>query len=79
MQGMREGEWRRGNGGAKDKAPGSEDGDEFKWQSEIKGFDKFIAYATKPGTAEKQSIGLVLERSGFASWKLTEVRLPALR
>lgn len=49
-----------------------------QWQSERKGVDKYIAYASSPGQAKSQRIGLVLERSGFANWKLTEIRLPAL-
>jgi hypothetical protein len=49
------------------------------WQSERKGVDKYIVYASEPGEGEEKRVGLVLERSGFATWKLTEIRLPALR
>jgi len=49
------------------------------WQSERKGVDKYIAYASKPGQPQNQRIGLVMERSGFANWKLTEIRLPAVQ
>jgi hypothetical protein len=31
----------------------------------------------KPEQPEDQRIGLVMERSGFANWKLMEIRLPA--
>ncbi len=51
---------------------------EVQWQSERKGVNKYIAYALKPGQPEDQRIALVLERSGFANWKLTEIRLPTL-
>jgi hypothetical protein len=49
------------------------------WLYERKGVNKLIAYPGKEGpvsaSVEKQS-GLVFQRSGFADWKLTEVRLP---
>jgi hypothetical protein len=49
------------------------------WSYERKGVNKLIAYPGKDGpvsaSGEKQS-GLVFQRTGFADWKLTEVRLP---
>lgn len=51
---------------------------EVKWSVERKGLNRVIALAseaTKPATAETQ-IGFVFDRSGFADWKLTEIRLP---
>jgi hypothetical protein len=49
------------------------------WHYVRKGVNKLIAYPGKDGpvstSVEKQS-GLVFQRSGFADWKLTEVRLP---
>jgi hypothetical protein len=52
-----------------------------KWTYDRKGVDKLIAYATdpqKPGALSSEKLGVVFERSGFANWRLTEVRLPAL-
>jgi hypothetical protein len=49
------------------------------WTTERKGVDKLIAYGVKATDDKDQRIGIVLERSGFAHWKLTEIRLPALR
>lgn len=49
-----------------------------RWAVERKGLNRVIALAsdaTKPVTAETQ-VGFVFERSGFADWKLTEIRLP---
>lgn len=51
------------------------------WTYEREGLDKVVFYATQPEDAntsgrKKFSLGLVLQRSGFANWKLTEVRLP---
>ncbi|UUZ77389.1 hypothetical protein LP414_09280 [Polaromonas sp. P1(28)-13] len=53
-----------------------------KWTYERKGVDKLIAYATdpqKPDAQNPEKLGVVFERSGFANWKLTEVRLPAVK
>lgn len=38
--------------------------------------DKLIAYSSPDGTPLAKSPSLVFERSGFANWKLTEVRVP---
>lgn len=58
-------------------APSATDpADQVKWTSERKGVDKYIAYAGRTGDADDKRVAMVLERSGFAYWKLTEVRLP---
>ena len=51
-------------------------GDEPKWVIERKGLDRVIAIpqkGTNPVTSE--DLRFVFERSGFATWKLTEVRI----
>lgn len=56
--------------------------DKPKWAYERKGVDKLIAYASdpkKPEVPNQEKLGLVFQRSGFADWKLTEFRLPALK
>lgn len=57
----------------------AEASEKVTWQSERKGVDKYIVFASRPGEAEDERVGLVLERSGFATWKLTEIRLPSLQ
>jgi hypothetical protein len=58
-------------------APSSTDpADQVKWTSERKSVDKYIAYAGRMGDADDKRVAMVLERTGFANWKLTEVRLP---
>lgn len=47
-----------------------------KWTTERKGVDKYIAHGGRADAPVNEQIGLILERSGFATWKLTEVRLP---
>jgi Protein of unknown function (DUF2939) len=49
---------------------------QVKWTSERKGVDKYIAYVGRTGDADDKRVAMVLERTGFANWKLTEVRLP---
>ena len=49
-----------------------------KWINERKGADRVIAYGTDGASAPDASrVGFVFDRSGFASWRLTEIRLPA--
>jgi hypothetical protein len=48
-----------------------------QWSYDRKSVDKLIAYA-EDGTNANNRVGLVFERSGFANWKLTEIRMPAL-
>jgi hypothetical protein len=55
-----------------DKAP--------RWIIERQGASRITAYAVdpaRPDTPNSERLGLVFERSGFAAWKLTELRLPA--
>lgn len=46
-----------------------------KWDIQRKGVNKVIAYGGSEAVASKKP-GFVFERVGFASWRLTEVRLP---
>ncbi|WP_067065439.1 DUF2939 domain-containing protein [Roseateles chitosanitabidus] len=48
------------------------------WSTERQGVDTFILYARQAGQPEDRRTGLVLERRGFASWQLTEIRMPSL-
>lgn len=54
----------------------ADDAGKVRWTSERKSVDKLIAYGSRPGQPENQRVGFVLERTGFARWKLTEIRLP---
>ena len=54
--------------------------DKLMWDYERQGVNTVFAYAIdpkKPDEANQDKFGLVLQRSGFATWKLVEVRLPA--
>lgn len=55
--------------------------DKPKWTYERKDANHLIAYLIaprKPGEKPADQLGLVFQRSGFADWKLTELRIPAL-
>lgn len=53
--------------------------DGIDWSYERKGVDRYVAYALKSGEPEGNKVGLVFERTGFATWRLTEIRLPAFK
>ena len=55
--------------------------DKPKWVYDRTGLNQVIAFATdpkRPDGINEEKFGLVLQRSGFANWKLTEIRLPVL-
>lgn len=59
--------------------PTSEAPVKVDWKFDRINTDKLVAVAhNAKGPAAGKSIGLVFERSGFANWKLTDVRLPEM-
>lgn len=50
-----------------------------KWYYERKGTDKLIAYAEGTTDPTDRKVGIVFERSGFANWRVTELRMPPLK
>lgn len=67
-------------GGPKDSSTS-----DVKWTFERKGMSRLIAYGAKEdettsaASSAPEKVGFVFEREGFASWRLTEVRLPSLK
>lgn len=55
---------------------GGKDGG-IKWEFERAGLNRFIVYGT-PDNSKDVRIGAVLERSGFATWKLTGLEIPKM-
>lgn len=45
--------------------------------SERVGTNTFIAYVGQPGESKEQRLALVMERSGFATWRLVGLKAPA--
>jgi hypothetical protein len=58
---------------------GGENAAEPDWSSAREGLNTFVVYVGEPGDTQAERIGMVMERAGFASWRLTGVRLPASR
>lgn len=53
---------------------------DIKWRVERYGVDRVIAYGGQAGVDSKASdpsVGFVFDREGFATWKLSEIRLPS--
>ncbi|RSZ58376.1 DUF2939 domain-containing protein [Massilia atriviolacea] len=73
------GAMKRGSIAPRRQGAGADQGDggkpDLKYTSERVGFDKYIMHleTDKPG---ERGMSLIMERHGFASWKLAEVRLP---
>lgn len=69
------------NPGKPNSAEPEDKDSKVKWAYERQGVDRVTAYATdrmRPDEPNQNKLGLVLQRSGFATWKLTAVRLPAM-
>jgi hypothetical protein len=49
------------------------------WHTERKGVDKVLVYSAKDGEDAAENTGFLLQREGFARWKLTAIRFPALK
>lgn len=74
-----------GDGRASGEGGGEGDGDgasrertrrDVDWRFERSGVDRIVAWGGRPGTGLEERTGFVFERSGFATWKLTEILLP---
>ncbi len=52
----------------------------LEWTLERKGMNRIVVQAREAGqTGPGKDFGLVLDRQGFADWKLTEIRLPRIK
>ncbi len=79
MKMMEEGKAQQPNKSASDK-PSSDESDTKapKWEFERKGTDLVLATPIQEGSNNSQPV-FVFRRAGYANWKLTEVRLPAVK
>lgn len=60
------------------RSPSSKD--DVNWTVQRLGMNKMVVYGTDKedaATPDDQKAGAVFERTGFANWKLTELRLPS--
>jgi hypothetical protein len=79
MRGMARGQLQAARPGAGDPAGEAKRVD---WAIKRDGMDRVTAFARSPGeptSGREQGAGFVFERSGFATWRLSEVRLPVTR
>lgn len=51
--------------------------DEVEWWTERSGLNQVIFYARRSDQPASRKLGLVLERRGWASWQLTDIRIPS--
>jgi len=81
MRAMQEGQIEPDTGGdANPPRQGEARQDKTQWTFKRHGPNKVIAYGRQAVQPEDEALpGFVFERSGFADWKLTEIRLPQMR
>jgi hypothetical protein len=79
MFAMREGKFKIESGAPREGEGDQGSGERKKvvWRTERQGFDTVLFHAEGDGNgASKEKMALVMQREGFASWKLTDIRLP---
>lgn len=79
MRSMQEGKFKPAPTTGKETSSGGQVDKKVEWTLDRRSTNKVIAYAQEPGQMESKDFGLVFERSGFADWKLTEVRIGKLK
>lgn len=55
-----------------------EAGYEQKWETRREGLNRFVVYPDIEGEPDDERVSAVFMRSGFATWKLSELRIPKL-
>jgi hypothetical protein len=77
MFAMREGKFKIEKGEAHEGGQDASEHEKTVWRSERQGFDTILFHAERDGGAgRKDSMALVMQRQGFADWKLIDIRLP---
>jgi hypothetical protein len=81
MRGMENGKFALRDSPASDSEGASSTDSEkkTKWSYVRKGTDKLIAFPEGSAGPDAEKVGIVFERSGFANWKVTELRMPSLK
>lgn len=52
------------------------EGHKTVWRTERQGADTILFHGEREGSDRKDTMALVMQRQGFADWKLTDIRLP---
>jgi hypothetical protein len=76
MFAMREGKFKIGKHGAQEGGQDTSEREKVVWTTERHGVDTIIFHAEDEGSARAERMALVMQREGFADWKLIDIRLP---
>jgi hypothetical protein len=77
MFALREGKFKIEMSGRQDGEKNDEPRKKAVWRTERKGADTILFHVEGDGSgAGKDKMALVMQRQGFADWKLTDIRLP---
>jgi len=77
MFAMREGKFKIESGGSPEGGQDTGERRKTAWRTERLGVDTILFHAEREGSeARKDTMALVMQRRGFADWKLTDIRLP---
>jgi hypothetical protein len=77
MFAMREGKFKIGNKAPREGEAGPDERRKITWRTERRGLDTVLFHVEDEGsTNSKEKMALVMQRQGFADWKLTAIRLP---
>lgn len=77
MFAMREGKFKIGSGESAEAGQDTAERRKTVWRTERQGADTILFHAEGEGSgARKDTMALVMQRRGFAEWKLTDIRLP---
>lgn len=80
MQSMLEAKIKQKTGGPEEGATAQKEKAEVQWVFIRKGTGRLVAYGGEKGgprPSEGNNVGFVFDRTGFADWKLVEVRVPS--
>ncbi|QYF94218.1 DUF2939 domain-containing protein [Massilia sp. PAMC28688] len=77
MRMMNHGKFNTGRDQGEAEADAEAGAAEKDWVGEREGVNTYIAYIGNKGEPNEQRLGLVMVRSGFATWRLAGLRLPA--
>jgi len=76
MFAMREGKFRIGPDGSPEGGQDTGEGHKTVWRTERQGLNTILFHGEREGGDKKDTMALVMQRQGFADWKLTDIRLP---
>jgi hypothetical protein len=77
MFAMREGKFRIERDGSPEGGQDTGEGHKTVWRTERQGFNTILFHGEREGGGDKKdTLALVMQRQGFADWKLTDIRLP---